>query len=170
MSGAEIPIALTVASIGSQVVGSIMSSKSKADAAKQDAALKNMQADELISRETVNEQIIQEQSDIQQREFGAAFASTGREGAGIGGILQIRKTTAQTIANDQRDAQFKAMMLRSGANIANSLASDEIASGYVTGAGTLLSGGAKLASAFRKASSSTESLPTTGADTTSSGN
>lgn len=146
-----------------QVGGSIDSASQKASAAKQDADLKDAQADELISREQINEGLIQDQSQINQKEYSAAFASSGREGSGIGGVLQLRSNTATTIANSQRDAQFKASMLRAGANISDNLASDEITAGYITGGGTLLTGATKIASAIGgggQSSGQTKGLPT----------
>lgn len=151
--------AIGVAAIGTQVYGAISSASSKADAARQDAALKNQQADELLSREQINEQLILDQSELAQKSYGSAFASTGREGAGIGGILQIQKSTAQSIANDRRDADFKAKMLRAGANIATNLASDTETAGYITGAGTILAGAGKIASLNMPPSSKTVEIP-----------
>lgn len=148
--------------VGTAIYGAISSAEAKADAAKRDAALKGQQADELESREKVNEGIIQHQSDLAQLRFGSSFAATGREGGGIGGIMEIQKNTALTIANSQRDAAFKAKMLRQGADIATSLASDDLAAGYITGAGTFLTGAAKTYSLYNKPSSSTGSLPEVG--------
>lgn len=156
MTGIEEGAAIVGA--GTAIYGAISSASAKASAAQQDAALKNEQADELLSREAVNEQLIQTQSTQSQLEYGAGAASMGREGGGIGGILQIQKNTAITMANSQRDAQFKAQMLRAGANIATNLASDELTSSYVTGAGTLLTGAAKAASLYKPASSKTDTL------------
>ena len=76
--------------------------------------------------------------------------------------MEIRKNTAMTIANDRRDAEFKAKMLRAGANVATQLASDEAASGYITGAGTLISGGLRAYDYMKGPSSTTQSLPSVG--------
>lgn len=139
---------IAVISAITSAIGAGMDASSKADAAVKDAQLKNSQAGELLSREQVNEGIIQQQSELAQGQYGAAFASTGREGAGIGGILRMRANTALTISNARRDAEFKASMLRQGANIATNLASDELTAGYITGSGTLLTSGLKIANSM----------------------
>lgn len=155
---------LAVAAIigaGLSIFGSIQQGQEKAAAAQQDAALKNAQADELVSREKVNEGLIQQQSFEAQLDYGSAAAATGGEGTAIGGIMQIKKNTAITLANGQRDANFKAQMLRSGANIATNLATDEVNSSYITGAGTALTGATKAYDYFQGPSSTPAQLPKT---------
>ena len=117
----------------------IKAGQDKAEAQEQEAYLKMLQADELEAREAINEQAILENSERIQLEYGAAVASTGFAGGGIGGILRIKRDTEQAISNARRDASFKAMMLRRGADIELNLASDTMAASYITGAGTLLS-------------------------------
>lgn len=156
---AAVAAGAAVVGAGVAIYGEIESGQAKANAAKLDAQLKNQQADELMSREANNEQLIQQQSERDQKDYGAAFAGSGREGGGIGGIMTIQKNTAITIANSQRDAEFKAKMLRAGANIATNLASDEVNASYITGAGTIITGAAKLSPSFAGASSSVASIP-----------
>lgn len=162
MTGIEEAVA--VVGVGTAVYGAISSASAKASADQKNAALKNQQADELLSRETVNESLIQDQSFRSQLDYGAAANSTGVGGGGLGGIMAIQKATAITIANDQRDANFKAYMLRQGANMDTNLASDTMSAGYISAAGTLLSGGAKVYSAYQPASSTPISLATPGGD------
>lgn len=156
-----------IAAVGAvaSLIGSVSEADSRAGAAQKDAALKRMQADELLEREAINEALIREQSDMAEGEYATAFGATGREGAGIGGRLRIRNNTARTIANFRRDAEFKAKMLREGANIADSLASDAITAGYISGAGSLLQGAGKAYDAFggtAAASTKPDSLPKVG--------
>jgi hypothetical protein len=160
MSGVEIGLgAVAAVGVGTKIVGDIVGANAQADAAKREAALKNQQADELLSRQSVNERIMLEQDQQAEHEFGAAFASTGREGGGIGGMLTIHKNTLDAIANTRRDAEFKAQMIRAGAESDIQLASDRTTASYITGAGTLLSAGAQAYNLYKGPSSNPQQLP-----------
>lgn len=151
MSGMEIPLIIgMVAGTGTQVAGGIMAANSQADAQNRNAALKKLQADELLSRQTINEKIMRDQAEKVAKGYSVGFAASGREGAGIGGMLQIKRDTEENILNSRREAEFKAQMLRSGADIDQSLASDYQTASYITGAGSLLSGGANIYSILNK--------------------
>lgn len=160
MTGIEEGVAVVAAATA--IYGAVSAASAKASADKTNASLKNQQADELMSREMVNESLIQDQSFRSQLQYGAAADSTGVGGGGLGGLLTIQKNTAITIANDQRDAAFKAYMLQQGANMDTSLASDTMTAGYITAGSTLLNGVGKAYDAYEPASSTPTSLATTG--------
>jgi len=144
MGVAEGAAAVAIAGTALNIYGQISGAAARKGAAEKDAYHKRLQADELLSRQAINEQIIREQSEKAGLRYGSAFASTGREGAGIGGILEIKEAAEESIKNSRRDAEFKASMLRIGADIDTQLASDMMTAGYFSAGGTLLSSGADI--------------------------
>lgn len=160
MSGLELPIISALGILfsgGSQIAGGA----ARRAASEADAAAKNRQADELLAREGINEQLMLDQSFQAEQNYGSAFAMTGKEGGGIGGMLTIHKNTLASIANARRDAEFKASMLRAGAEVDTKLASDLQTAGVISGAGTIISGAADLGwkySQYGKKQSSNGSL------------
>lgn len=131
---------MALAGTALSVYGQMKEAKSKAEAAERDAYLKGLQADEMMERQAINEDIMREQNERAGLQYQARFAGTGREGGGIGGILEMRRVLNRNIELSRRDAQFKASMLRAGAESDQKLASDFMTSGYITGAGTALTG------------------------------
>jgi hypothetical protein len=140
--------------------GQISSANSSAEAQRADAAAKREQAGELLERQAINERIMQEQSERQQSAAGSGSAMSGLEGTSLGSIMTIRKTTLENIALSRRDAEFKAKLLRQGADVQTELASDMMTAGYISGAGTLLQSGlsAQKAGLFDAPSMKTSSL------------
>lgn len=144
MSGIE--IALAAAAVGGtalNVYGNISGANAQEEAAQRNAALKREQADELLDRQIINERIMRRAAEKAERGYVASFASTGRGGGGVGGVLQIKEELEENIANTRRDAEFKAKMLRAGADIETSLASDAVSAAWISGAGTILTTGAQ---------------------------
>lgn len=137
-----VPVVLAAAAVaqtGLSIYGQMKEAKNKAEAAERDAYFKGLQADEMMERQAINEDIMREQSFLAQSKYRAEFAGTGREG-GIGSVLEMRRVLNRNIELSRRDAQFKASMLRAGAESDQKLASDFMTSGYITGAGTALTG------------------------------
>lgn len=149
---------ILIASTGMEVYGKIAAANAQSQARAQELKLKNIQADEILSREAVNEQVIQDNSKRTESAYSTAFAATGREGAGVGGQIQIHKFTQDQVANLNRDANFKANMIRAGANIEANLASDVVSASYISGAGTLLTSGLRAYDAFKGPSNVPNSL------------
>ncbi len=129
--------------------GQISSAAAQADAQRADAAAKRLQADELLARQAINEQIMREQSTRAELTYGSAFAATGVEGGGLGGIMRLRKTTLENIALSRRDAEFKAKMLRMGADVQSELASDMMTAGIISGVGTIAQSGLQVANLYK---------------------
>jgi hypothetical protein len=129
---------------GISIYGQIKAAQDKEEAAQFEAYLKGLQADEMMSREAINEGIMRDEAFRSGLAHQAAFSGTGREGGGIGGILTIKETTDRNIQLARRDAEFKASMLRKGADMDQKLASDLMTSGYIGAAGTLLTSSASL--------------------------
>lgn len=144
MTGLEIGLAIAAAAgTGMQVVGSIKEGYDKADAANRSAAMKYAQADELMSREAINEQLMSEharEAELHQ--------------SGFGGMMKIRSDLQFNLTQSKRDAEFKARMLRAGAEMDTNLASDSIAAGWIGGASTFLKSGYSMYKDFKPAKSS----------------
>lgn len=161
MSGAEIPIVMSVIGGVSSLVGSglsIYGGYEQAEAAKDVAAaeaaalkrkaeferaLKNEQADEILKREQINARYIEKEVPRLQGEYATAFAASGRQG-GIGGMVRIKRQIAESLTLSRQDAEYKARMLRAGADIDVTLAT-EAGSRLISGAergytGTILGG------------------------------
>jgi hypothetical protein len=162
MSGMEpVLIGMAIAGGTANAAGQVSAAKSQAEAAQKDAAIKNMQADELLSRQQINEQIMREQADRLELGYGSLAADTGGAGTGIGGVLKIRQDVEQNISNSRRDAEFKAKMLRAGAAVETSLASDGVTASYLGAGGSILGGAASAYKLYSGPSRATD-LPKTG--------
>lgn len=159
MSGIEVGlIATAVLGSGTQVAGNVMAANAKADATARSGSLKRQQADELMSRQVINERIMRERAEISAGTYAGA-SGLGESGGGIGGVLQIHADLEESIINTRREAEFKAKMLRAGADIDNDLASDGVSAAWISGAGTVLSGGANIYNIMRPPSSKPTELP-----------
>lgn len=120
-------------------VSTVLTGFAQADAARKNTELKRQQADELMARQAINEQIIREEGEKEKSIAGSQAAGSGLGGTGIGMKLAIIDNVNRTIANTSRDAEFKAKMLRAGAEQDTQLASDYVTSGIISGAGSVLS-------------------------------
>lgn len=159
MSGVEIGMGVVaVGGLATSIYSEISGAAAKSEAAQKNAMIKGMQADELMYRQAYNEQLMREQSERAQLDPGADLAASGREGGGIGAMLEIKKVTDENIAASRRESEFKAKMLRMGADVDAQLSSDLIAAGYVGAAGSLLSGAAQAYNLY-KGPSKSPSLP-----------
>jgi hypothetical protein len=154
--------AIAVAGIAIDVIGRVNEADDQADAAARTAAIKDAQARELLERNAINEKILRERAEFQEHGYIAAVADTGFGGGGLGGVMKIRRDLAMTLENNRRDAEFRARMLRAGADVDMQLASDAVSASYISGAGTILSQGAKTYTAYSAPSSTTSSLPKVG--------
>lgn len=143
MSALALPI---IAGIGvaTQATGMVVNGIAQADAAERNAALKNAQADELLAREEINQELMREQAFQAEQNFGSAFAMTGKEGGGIGGMLTIHSQLERNLRLSRREAEYKAKILRAGGEIDQQLGSDLQTAGWITGAGTLIGGATNL--------------------------
>lgn len=152
--------------IGMQAYGTVSAASAQADASQKSADLKNQQANELMAREGINEGIMRTQFARSVDSFQAGFASTGREGAGISGVLRMQTDFQTTIANSARDAAFKAYMLHQGADIDMTLASDTATAGYLKMGGGILGAAAEAygRGTQYKAPSTTTELSTVAAE------
>lgn len=137
-----------IAGTGLSIYGQIRAAQAQEEAAQREAALKEMQAQELLGRQLINERIMREQGLQAESNYATSFASSGREG-GLGGQVQIYTNTMESIRNSRREAEFKAKMLRMGADIELGLASDRKTAGYITGAGTAIGAIPQLYSSLR---------------------
>lgn len=159
MTGIEIALLATTAlGTGANVYGNVKAAGAQASAAEKNAALKNAQADELISRQAINERILRERSEENAASYAGA-AGLGESGGGIGGVMKIKADLEETILNSRREADFKAKMLRAGAEIDTQLSSDITDAAWITGAGTVLGTGANIYNMMKPPSTTVVQLP-----------
>lgn len=140
MSGLEIAMAASAA-IGAY--SSISSAVSQSNAHKKNADLKRLQADELLERQLINERTMREESELAQSAHITSFSASGRSG-GIGGVIRMKEQLEHNLAISRRDANFKADMLRRGADIDTRIASDAMVAGVLGGVGSLTTGAANI--------------------------
>lgn len=154
------PIVLGAAALAGTAIstyGSIKSASDQAAAQEREAALKNLQANELEQRQAINERIMQDK----ELEFESSTGSD-RGGGSLGQIMAMRKNLFTNLETSRREANWKVRMLRMGAASDLNLSSDAQAAGYITGAGTILTGAQQAYTNIRSAlppSANVASLP-----------
>lgn len=141
MSGLEAPLIIAGVSSAVSTYSSIKSGFDQAKAKEREAALMNLQADELLARQLINEKIMREESERRQLQFGSAFAATGAGGGGVGAILKMKEDLESNIELTRRDANFKADMIRRGADINLQLASDIRVGSIISGVSSGINSG-----------------------------
>jgi hypothetical protein len=141
-----------------QAGSSVSAGMSQADAAERNAYFKRLQAQELLERQKINEEIMKEQAEEAKHIYGSGSATSGLAGTGLGGKLKIHQRLQETLINTRREAEFKAKMLRAGADIETELASDMRSGAWLTGFGSLLGTGASIYR-MERGPSSPKSLP-----------
>lgn len=138
-----------VAGTAVSVAGQISAAEAQKEALEKEAQNKNLQANELLQRQSINEGILRERSVEIQKGYESSFASTGRAGGGLGGVLKIRRDLERDIMLQQREANFKAFQIRSGAEADMRLGSDVAKAGLLGAIGTSFQGAYKLADLYR---------------------
>lgn len=123
---------------GVSLFGQLSAASAQEKAAQAAAQAKYAQADELLAREAINESIMRDEATAKEGNYITAFASSGFEGSGVGGVLKIKQDLEQNISLAQRDANFKAKMLRAGADVDTQLASDIATAGTWKAVGSLV--------------------------------
>lgn len=150
-----------IAGVGAatQIYGMVKGAQAQADASERNAYFKNLQASELLQRQAINEGIIRQQGEDQSLVYGSGSSGHGLEGTGLGGQLKIHRIVEENISLSRRDAEFKARMLRAGADADTQLASDQMTAGLISGAGSLIQTGASFYSQYQGKKTATD-LPT----------
>lgn len=143
MGAPVIGLALGGLGLGAQVYGLISGASANAEAQEQQAAIKNAQADELLARQKINEQIMNEQYEESALQTG--MASRGIATTGVGLKLKMHEALVRNIELNRREADFKAKMLRMGADVDMNLAGSYRSAGYINAAGSILSTGGRVA-------------------------
>jgi len=136
-------VAMGVAS-AIQIYGQVKTGVSQAKAANASAELKNMQADELLARQAINEEVMRNAYERTSREVGAVQLSRGFDVSGAGATAEMLLDFRSNLTNSRREADFKARMLRAGAEIDQNLASDVRTGTIIAGFSTAVSTGATL--------------------------
>lgn len=125
--------------------GAIQSAQDQANLDNEKAAIAFKQADEIQNREVANEAIRNSQANEAKLSFGAAYASSGKEGVGIGSQLEIQRQTDLQNTISKRDADFQAEMLRTQGGIDQQLADETKSAGYLSAASSILGGASSAA-------------------------
>lgn len=141
---------ISVIGTGVQLIGGILSAASQSEASEANAQNKRAQAAELLDRQAINEQLMRDQGKATARMYASRAAYSKGEGAGIGGVLKIHSDVESNIMNSRRDAEFKAKMLRAGADIDSDLASDIYTAGVLTSVGGVMQGAGSAYSLYQK--------------------
>jgi len=145
------------AAVGAMVVGSLISAKgtmdaadAQADAAKASARAKRGQAVELLKRANINADRTRASGEALTEDQKGQFAAGGVS-VGSGSTLAVMNDTMnqveQSVRDNLQEANFKASMLRAGADVDVSLAGDIKTASKFQAAGTLI-GTAGSASRF----------------------
>lgn len=158
MSGVELAAGAAIVGTATSVYGQIKGAQAQSEANEAKANLQREEADELLDRQAMNEKILRQNAAQAGLEYSATVGSNGLDQSGIGGLLTIQKNLDQTVSDTRREADFKAKMLRAGADIETGLASDMVTASYIAGGGNILGAAAKGYSAFKPPGTPT-SLP-----------
>ncbi len=137
---------------GTQIAGTVAGGIAKANADNADAGIKRDQANELLGREAINEAVMKQQEGISELHTGGGIGSSDM---GLGQVLQLRKDLALNISNSQRDANFKAAMLRKGATIDTNLANDSTTASIISGVGGAISTVGNVYNSYKPKTTST---------------
>lgn len=132
---------LAVLGLGINVLGQLNGAAAQAEATRRNAAMKNAQADELLARQLINEEIMREDADYAALNVRTA---DGIDQTGVGQQLWIKKNLQRNLELSRREAEYKARMLRQGADIDMQLGSDLQSASYLSAAGSVLGGGADI--------------------------
>lgn len=159
MSGLEIGLAVASAvGTGVQAAGQIKSAHDQAEAQERASALKREQANELLSRQATNEEIMRKQLDRRMKDVNNLVSTSSSTGIALS-IAEYQRDAEAAILDSHREAEFKARMLKAGADIETDLASDLVTGAYLSAGGTVLTGAYKTYDIFKPASSKTQNLP-----------
>lgn len=140
-------LASTALGTGLSIFGQIKGASAQAEAQARQADAKRFQAAELLQRQEINERIMREQAEFQERFAG--MRSRGTTNTGLGDVLRIRRDLESNLLTSRREAEFKAKMLRMGADVETQLASDLKTAGWLSSGGTLLTSAASTYNIMR---------------------
>lgn len=148
--------------MGFQIAGQMEAADAQADAARRQAYLQEQQADEVLRRATINVKQAQYEATKILAKQQSAFSKAGV--GGLSKLLFMEEAAARAkedILNIQRDADYRAALLRSGAGALREGAGEIQGAMPIGVAGTLLTGTSKLleSSGMFAGSSGTPSIP-----------
>jgi hypothetical protein len=159
MAAAGVMAGVAVAGTAVQMYGEYEAAQSKAESEARQAAMKRQQADEVQARQTINEGVMREQEYHSEGDYVTKVGGHGVEGSWFGGMMRMRQDLAYNIAATRREADFKAQMLREGADVNTQLASDSKTAGYLGIGASLITGAGKAYTAANKPSGIAQDLP-----------
>ena len=136
----------TAALIGGTAIsayGQYKSSKARATAMRAQADAKRLQAFELLERNEINVQRTREKGELFKAEQITAFAASGveiSEGTPLSVLEDTSAAISKNIADQKREAEFKAEQLFAGADIDTRLSKDVELAGTIGAVGTVAAG------------------------------
>lgn len=133
---------LPAAALAVSVYSKLSGDAAQREAQERDLELKRLQADELEGRQAINEEFLRKRG--LEAIARAQTAAEGTGNVGVGFRLKALHNLQEAIEFTRRDAYFKAMMLREGANIQTGLISDQATASYIGAGGTILAGAANI--------------------------
>jgi len=145
MTGIEAGLILgATAAVGTgvQIAGQLSEALARKEYAREQARIANLQATELLERQVINEGILRERGEELITRIGGS--TSGLATSGVGQILKVKQDIEQNILLSRRDAEFKAQMIREGAEAQMELESDRFTGSILTGVGTGIVGGVGL--------------------------
>lgn len=135
-------ILLATAAIGAGVAayGAIKSADDQADVLQKDADLKNQQAQEVEREqgERTLEEGIDNQKTLGQIKAGYSESGLDLSGSNLYSLESTYADMSRQLAEQQKEADYKAAMIRAGASIESQQASDTQTAGYLSAAGGLI--------------------------------
>lgn len=138
-----VAVAAAVIGTGVAIYGQVKAASAQADAQRKEAEIKSFQSEELMSRQLLNETVMRE--NYAEAEL-ATGSDNGVEDNGLGQRMKLRKQLSQNIAMSRREAEWKAKMLRMGAQADMQLSSDIMVAGTTSAIGTGISAAGKIGS------------------------
>lgn len=137
--------AAAIAAVGTvvTVAGQLQASKAQREAAEASAASKRFQADEILNRFEINSAVMRRDQFTTQAKQAAAYVHGGVD-VGSGTTLLMLEDTARKISDqlimDEKEAQYKANVLRQGGEVDERLGSEIRKAGQISAFGSFLSG------------------------------
>lgn len=137
-------IAGAVIGAGISIYGQLKSAEDQAALDEKKKKIAEEQANEIFVREQINETIRNQATFQAQLQVGSEYAASGKEGAGIGSQLEVKRQADLATALARRDASYQEHMLLEGGSLQGQLADITRQSSYFNAAGTGINLGTRL--------------------------
>lgn len=162
MSWVAVAVGISAVAAGVTAYGSVKSAEDQSDAMNQDAKLKELQAQEVEREQSARttEEGINNQKTLGEFRAGLSESGDAIAGSSLLALESMYGDMQRQQAEEQKESDYKAMMIRAGASVESQQASGVLTSGYINaGAGLVKSAGTILS--LTGSSTKTSSGPTT---------